>query len=187
MDAKKENFIMLPENIAKRGDLSLGAKILYGFIKSYSITNGKCWAGNPYIAGYFTTNERTITRWVKELKDKKLIDVKYYRKADGQIEKRMMQPLNENTKTFDVLDEEMKNDIERVNKKWLENYISLYEKQPSKKNWNPSIISNIKRVLKKVGIEKLLTALDTAMNDEYCINTGYNINQIISHIDKYLR
>ena len=85
--AKNENFIMISEDIAKRGDLSLGARTLYGFIYSYSRKSNKCWAGNQYIAEYFSIDIRTVSRWLKELKDKELIVIQKEYKA-GRVTKR---------------------------------------------------------------------------------------------------
>jgi len=85
--AKNENFIMIPESIARRDDLNLGAKILYGFLNSYSRKNDKCWAGNQYIAEYFSTDIRTVSRWLKELNDKELIAIQKEYKA-GRVIKR---------------------------------------------------------------------------------------------------
>jgi len=184
MSEKKENFIMTPENICGREDLSLGAKVLYGFINSYSKRHSKCWASNPYIANYFSTDVRTISRWIKELKDKKLIDVKSYYKS-GRVEKRLMQLLNEETKTFDILDKEIKNNIESLIKKWTENHLEIYRKKP-KKPTAVKIMNNIKYLLKRVNIKELLTAIDAAMKDEFCINKGYSLIYILTNIDKYI-
>ena len=78
---------MIPENIAKREDLNLGAKILYGFLNSYSKKNDICWASNSYIANYFSTDARTVSRWLKILKEKKLIVIQKEYKA-GRVTKR---------------------------------------------------------------------------------------------------
>lgn len=78
---------MIPENIAKREDLNLGAKILYGFLNSYSKKNDNCWARNQYIADYFSTDVRTVSRWLKELKDNNLICIHKEYKS-GRVIKR---------------------------------------------------------------------------------------------------
>lgn len=70
---------MTPIKITSRRDLSSGAKNLYGLIYSYSYDKkqkkpvGYCYALNPHMAECFGTDIRTVSRWLKELKDKDLI------------------------------------------------------------------------------------------------------------------
>jgi len=82
-------------------------------------------------------------------------------------------------KPIALLSREPKNDMERVNKKWLENYIKLFESQPINPRWDISA-PLVSSALKQVGVEKILQALDTAMNDEFCINAGYMLKVIMS-------
>jgi hypothetical protein len=82
-------------------------------------------------------------------------------------------------KRIALLDREPKNDIERVNKKWLENYITLYGNQPINPRWDLSS-SRVSNVLKQCGIEKTLKALDTAMKDKFCLESGYILQTIMS-------
>jgi len=107
--ANKENFIMIPESIASRNDLNLGAKILYGFINSYSRKRDKCWAGNPYMAEYFSTDKRTVSRWLKELNDKNLIVInKKY--EHGRVKSRNIIVLKNEVSTNNSNSSNIKND-----------------------------------------------------------------------------
>ena len=82
-------------------------------------------------------------------------------------------------KRIALLDRKPKNDMERVNKKWLENYIALYGGQPIDPEWGVTS-PLVSKVLKQAGIEKTLKALDTAMKDEFCLKAGYMLQVIMS-------
>jgi hypothetical protein len=82
-------------------------------------------------------------------------------------------------KRISLLDREPKNDKERVEKKWLENYIVIFGSSPIKPRWDITapLISN---ALKEVGIEKVLQALETARQDDFCLEAGYILKTIMS-------
>jgi hypothetical protein len=80
---------------------------------------------------------------------------------------------------FELLNREPKNDIEKVNKKWLENYISLHGEQPVNPSWNLST-PLVAKAIKQVGVDKILEALDTAKKDIFCLNSGYILKIIMS-------
>jgi hypothetical protein len=69
--------------------------------------------------------------------------------------------------------------MEKVNKKWLENYISLYGNQPVNPSWNITA-RLVSKAIKQIGVEKILQALDTAMNDDFCFKSGYTLKVIMS-------
>jgi hypothetical protein len=69
--------------------------------------------------------------------------------------------------------------MERVNKKWLENYIKLYGGQPIDPEWDLSS-PLIKKNLKQAGLDKILQALDTAMKDKFCLESGYILQTIMA-------
>jgi hypothetical protein len=82
-------------------------------------------------------------------------------------------------KRFEILDREPKNDMERVNKKWLENYIAIHNSQPINPSWNITA-PLVSKAIKQAGIEKVLQALDTALKDEFCLKSGYMLKIILS-------
>jgi hypothetical protein len=82
-------------------------------------------------------------------------------------------------KNIALLDREPKNDLERVNKKWLENYIAIFGNQPINPSWNIST-PLISKALKQVGLEKVLQALETARKDKFCLESGYILKIIMS-------
>lgn len=70
--------------VVKGEYLSLGLKpgelLLYAYIKNFK-GNNKCSASNEYIGTMFDVGERTVQLWLKNLKEKKLIETLY---VDGQ-------------------------------------------------------------------------------------------------------
>jgi hypothetical protein len=85
----------------------------------------------------------------------------------------------ESQKPIALLSREPKNDLERVNKKWLENYIALHGSQPINPSWNITA-PLISKAIKQVGVDKVLKALDTAMKDKFCLDSGYMLKIIMS-------
>jgi hypothetical protein len=82
-------------------------------------------------------------------------------------------------KPIALLDSEPKNDMKKVNKKWLENYIEIHKEQPINPSWN--ITSPlVSKAIKQVGVEKVLQALDTAKADNFCLQSGYMLKIIMS-------
>jgi hypothetical protein len=87
---------------------------------------------------------------------------------------------NQQTKKPEILDREPKNDFERVEKRWLENYIAIFGNHPINPRWDLST-PLISKALKQVGLEKVLQALETARQDDFCLNkTGYTLKVIMS-------
>jgi hypothetical protein len=77
------------------------------------------------------------------------------------------------------LDREPKNDLERVNKKWLENYLAVFGNEPINPRWDLSS-PLVKKALKQAGLEKVLGALETACQDKFCLESGYILKIIMS-------
>jgi hypothetical protein len=83
------------------------------------------------------------------------------------------------TKKIGLLEREPKNDLERVNKTWLENYITIFGNQPINPRWDLSS-PLVSKALKQAGIEKVLGALEAARNDKFCLDSGYILKVIMS-------
>jgi hypothetical protein len=84
-----------------------------------------------------------------------------------------------NEKHAALLDREPKNDLERVNKKWLENYTAVFGSEPINPRWDVSS-PLVSKVLKQAGLEKTLKALDTAKDDKFCLDSGYLLKVVMS-------
>jgi hypothetical protein len=100
-------------------------------------------------------------------------------KQDKTKQDKNLPPEKNNPEKIKLLDREPKNDLERVNKKWLENYITLFGNEPFSPPWNLSS-PLVKKALKQAGAEKVLKALDTARQDKFCLDSGYILKIIMS-------
>ena len=70
---KKSNYyIIIPPEVL-RTNISPMAKILFGEILVLSHKEGYCWANNRYFANLYSCNTKTISGYIKELKNKEFI------------------------------------------------------------------------------------------------------------------
>lgn len=66
-------YAVIPSHVRYDEKLSANAKLLYGEITALSNEKGFCWASSNYFAELYSTTERTIRRWIKQLDDSKYI------------------------------------------------------------------------------------------------------------------
>lgn len=62
-------YAVIPAEIRYDNSISASAKLLYGELTALSNDKGYCWASNEYFAELYETTDRTIRRWLAELKD----------------------------------------------------------------------------------------------------------------------
>ena len=84
MDEKKSYYAIIPANVRYDADLTPNAKLLYGEITALCNEKGYCWAKNKYFAELYSTSEKSITRWIKNLADKGYIETDV--KVNGYVE-----------------------------------------------------------------------------------------------------
>ena len=72
-----EHYIRIPESIFLDKIISPSSKSLYRYIQLFAIKKGYCYASNEYISNCFGLSKRSITRLLKELKDKEYIRIEY--------------------------------------------------------------------------------------------------------------
>lgn len=89
MEEKKSYYAIIPANVRYDADLTPNAKLLYGEITALCNEKGYCWAKNEYFAELYSTSEKSITRWIKNLADKGYIEteIKTFRYDDGTVKK----------------------------------------------------------------------------------------------------
>jgi hypothetical protein len=68
-------YAIIPAHVRYSKDLEPNAKLLYGEITALCSVEGYCWASNDYFAELFDVEDRTITNWLKSLKDNGFIFV----------------------------------------------------------------------------------------------------------------
>ena len=83
-----------------------------------------------------------------------------------------------------LLEREPKNDLEKVEKAYLQNYKTLYESGVLKienpvVNWTACRAIE-KEVLKKYGLETILAAVRKSKDNKFCVSKGYVLSTILS-------
>lgn len=87
-------------------------------------------------------------------------------------------------KTVPLLEREPKNDIEKVEKAYLENYSLLYKSGIVKLekpvvNW--SVCRKLtKEVIKKYGVDMIIGAVKKSLSNDFCVMRGYPLTTILS-------
>ena len=69
-------------------ELNYGEILTLSYIHSFYENGGRCFATNKALADVLETSERTVKRWIQNLKEKKLVDV-YYEDVNG-VERRVI-------------------------------------------------------------------------------------------------
>lgn len=77
----------MPANVRYDENLTSMEKLLYSEITSLCDMTGACWANNSYFAKLFNRTEETISRNIKKLEKKELINI-IYKKRGSQIVER---------------------------------------------------------------------------------------------------
>lgn len=75
MNKEKENGINIPDEILYDRELTAKAKILYGEIARLCGDKGSCCATNRALGDLLNCNERSIQRFIEELKKNNFIKV----------------------------------------------------------------------------------------------------------------
>jgi hypothetical protein len=90
---KQPNYYsIIPASIRYDKELTPNAKLLYAEITSLLQMNGVCYASNKYFSELYGKNKVTISRWIKELRERGYISVSYtYKEGTNEIANRYMQ------------------------------------------------------------------------------------------------
>jgi len=95
-------YSILTASVRYDKDLTPNAKLLYSEITALSNKKGKCWASNGYFAELYNVSNTSISKWIKQLADKKYIHVQMlYISGTKQIDKRIISvtPIKEKLNT----------------------------------------------------------------------------------------
>ena len=96
MTQEKEYFILVPRTVARRNDLSDGAKLLYGEILGLSKVKGYCYANNKRFTKALGLTLRTLQRKLDELENFKLITRSVIRNEKKTVIERRIYPTKPN-------------------------------------------------------------------------------------------
>ncbi len=96
MEEKPSYYAVIPANVRYDPDLKDKAKLLYGEISALSNKTGECYATNNYFAKLFKVTPETISRLIKNLKDKNYIRVVInYKKNSKEVDYRLIKISNQ--------------------------------------------------------------------------------------------
>jgi len=98
--ADQAGFTIIPNAVLRNPSLSLGAKTVYGVIKSHAWKDDSAVPGLERIGGFLGVTEETVRKYVKELVEAKL--VKVVRRGQGRTNQYVILPLTPtNTSVLD--------------------------------------------------------------------------------------
>lgn len=151
-------YAIIPANVRYDSDLTPNAKLLYGEITALCDKNGCCWATNSYFANLYDLSQISISRLIKNLKDKGYIEVEIsYIDGTNGIDKRYIQICKEGIN---------KNDNTPINKNVKENNTSINNTSITKEINNNKLLFT-KKSFKKPTLEEV---------KQYCLERKNNIN-----------
>ena len=154
MKDKPTFWAVLPANV-RYADITPNAKLLYAEITALQQMNGECFATNRYFSKLYNKNKVTISRWIKELRDKGLINVTIvYKEGTKEIANRYI----------DICDEGNSINVKQLLTKKLKNN--------NTSNNNNTTYSNKKR-FKKPSINDIIVYCEER-NNNICAETFYD-------------
>lgn len=92
-------YVIIPVLVKEDERLEAGAKLLYGDILSFSRLNGFCYAKSSVLSKKNGVSERTIRRWISELKKLGYIRIEEIR-DERVVISRKIYPLYEPLKSY---------------------------------------------------------------------------------------
>ena len=124
MKEKPNFFAIIPSGVRYDKNLTPNAKLLYAEITALLSMGGACYASNKYFSELYGKNKVTISRWIKELKERGYISVSYtYKEGSNEIANRYIQicltPLSKNDKG--VLTKMLKSNNTSINNNSINN------------------------------------------------------------------
>ncbi len=110
---EKIQFIIVPDFILADRNIPIGEKLLFGDLTSHTKQKGYCWGSNEYFVKRYSLSSRTISRWINDLKKRKLIIIKMiYQKNSNQIIERRIYINTEDPKVQEYMSWYGKNCLE---------------------------------------------------------------------------
>jgi hypothetical protein len=147
------NFIIIPNDLLARTDLTASEKILLGLLNSLSAKQGYCFASNQYLGDALGVSSENVRKWISQLEGKKLISRLIKRKPNGEIEVRELRlltpmvefnhpsgkiqpdPMVEFDHIIDNTNKVINNSIERFEEFW-NTYNKRVGKEKTKAKWS---------------------------------------------------
>lgn len=127
IEERPNYYAIIPASVRYDSALKANEKLLYGEITALSNKTGECYATNSYFAELYGVENETISRWIKNLKNRNYINTKIVYKETKEIEKRIIVvngvPIDEKVNTY------IPNSHEGIDEKVKENNTSINNKK----------------------------------------------------------
>lgn len=197
---KDENFICLHGWMINRLKLGGNELLAYALIYGFSQAEGCKFTGSyKYMSEWMGCCEKTAINTIDKLVEKKLV-IKVQKNVNGMtyneyeavisdtaVEKKkktVEKEKVEKVKKAPLIEREPENDIEKVEKKYLENHYSLYQREKVNEekpyvNWGKSR-KLTSELLSEIAVDKIIDVLDKAKSDNWIVENGYCLTTILS-------
>ena len=81
MNEKPNYYAVIPAHVRYDKELRSNEKILYGEISALTNANGECFASNSYFSKLYEVAPQAISKWIKDLEEKKYIEIDYIKQG----------------------------------------------------------------------------------------------------------
>lgn len=191
-DEKPCYYAMLTADVRYDKRLKPAEKLLYAEISSLLNMNGKCFASNEYFAKLYEVSEQSISNYLANLKKYGYINMDYIRNG-ATVERRYIWLCNtvateEQVKTKAkkpaLVDREPVNELEEIEKIYLQNYRRLYEQgvvrtEKPIMNWKQARVLE-KKCIEEYGKDLIVQAVDKSLMNDFVVSKGYLLTMILS-------
>ena len=173
-ETKKSYFAVIPADVRYDKKLIANSKLLYGELTALSNERGFCWASNYYFSDLYNVSERSITAWLKKLKDQGYIKIDFEFKANSKEISRRIISINTGRKLPEGMEENFRGGRRKLPEGMEENFRD-----------NNTVINNTINN-KGAGDKKVKVFLkpDFSMVAEYCRENHFDID-VHMFIDYY--
>lgn len=191
-DTEKPNYYsIIPSIVRYDTDLTPTAKLLYSEITALSNKTGICFARDKYFADIYDVSDRVIRKYLKQLKDKKYIEIEYeYEGNTKKIKQRKISIISMEQK-FHIYGTNVPEDMEQKFHTYIDNNKYINNKKENLKRKvldNDNLSLKIKDSLiewlnyknynyKEIGLTKLISQVENCLKN-------YTEDEVIEVIDK---
>ena len=91
---KPDYYVVIPAHVRYCKVLKSNEKLIFGEITFLCNQKGYCWASNKYFSNLFQISNRTVSRYINNLKDHDFISVNIIRDASNMVVKRIIKIVN---------------------------------------------------------------------------------------------
>lgn len=138
----KSYYAIIPANVRYDKELTPNSKLIYGEITALCNEKGYCWASNSYFSELYEVSNKSISKWINQLIDKKYISSKLiYKEGTKEIKERRLYignlpPMEEKFHTYGSnVHEPMEEKVKDNNT--INNTINIYKVVQEK--WNNEV------------------------------------------------